>query len=129
LFRRYVHDPFGRVLQRSRPSVVAQLYVKVQSDRRRGPTEAVATGMFERVTVGRRAQKVKPSGPIVFVVSQISGGAVNIIRFVTNSKKKYVTEPFTTTVRAYTWARACVFGRKVKTTGALSHELAAARIA
>lgn len=55
---RYVHDPFGRVLQRTRTSVVTQLHVKVQSNRRRGPTQAITAGMFERVSIGRRTQKV-----------------------------------------------------------------------
>lgn len=58
IFHRYVHDPFGRVLQRARTSVVAQLHVKVQSDRRRGPAQTVTAGMSERVSVGWRAQKV-----------------------------------------------------------------------
>lgn len=37
IMHRYVHDSFGRVLQRTRSAVVAQLHVKVQSNRRRSP--------------------------------------------------------------------------------------------
>lgn len=57
-FCRHVYDPFGCILQRTRTSIVAQLHVKVQSNRRRSPTPALPTGMSERLAVGRSAQKV-----------------------------------------------------------------------
>lgn len=116
-FYRYVYNPFGCVLQRTRTPVVAQFYIKVQSNSRRSSTQTVASRMFKRFSTGRRAQKVN-DGFIFLNLQNVFLYYYYFLCFIRNpkytqahSRKNLTRHSVSTTVRASTLLciYACVF--------------------